>query len=123
MIEIRPAGAADAEAAARCHAACWREGYAGLLSEEELARTSGDLPRRIRIWESMIAAEPGPLLALDGPEVVGIAKAGTGRDDDIGLDLELVGFTDCDGSDREIAETGRNCHGRGRTGPAAHARA
>lgn len=90
MIEVRPARPDEAEAAARCHSACIREGYAELLSVEELARTSGDLRRRVRIWESMIASGPGPLLAVEGDEIIGIARAGKGRDDDLDLELELI---------------------------------
>ena len=87
MIGIRRANTDDVAAAARCHVACWREGYAGILSEDQLVL---DLPLRLRMWSSMVAADSRPWVATEDDAIIGLAKAGPGRDDDIDLDLELI---------------------------------
>ncbi|MFY0406322.1 GNAT family N-acetyltransferase [Solicola sp. PLA-1-18] len=86
---IRTATADDAEAAAACHVACWREAYAGLVDADVLARRTGDLATRIERWRAFATQDPPRWLATWGDEVVGFAAAGPGRDDDVEVALEL----------------------------------
>ena len=89
-VVIREATLDDAEAAATCHIACWREAYAGLVAPQVLARRTSDLADRTERWRHIIANFPPRRLAVDETgEVVGFAAAGPGRDDDIDVQLEL----------------------------------
>lgn len=93
---IRQAGVPDAEAGARCHVACWREAYAGVVEPARLAETTGDVDRRIAKWTGALAAgvvrwialNPDPGAAV-GDRVVGFSAAGPSRDEDAPTPLEL----------------------------------
>ncbi len=85
---LRTAVPQDAWALAGCHVQCWREAYAHLVSQEYLAAI--DVAGRAEMWERAISRGAAVHVAdLEG-EVVGLAVAGPGRDDDAGLpELEL----------------------------------
>lgn len=88
---VRRAAVEDAEAAARCHLACWREAYADLVDAAVLESQLGDLPGRTARWREMLGRGDDRWVAVvPTGEVVGFSAAGTGRDDDIDLPLELA---------------------------------
>lgn len=85
---MRRARPSDAEAGARCHAACWREAYADIVDPDVLSRSTDDLEGRIARWrEQLRRAIDDRYVALRGDEVVGFSSAGPGRDDLPGLEL------------------------------------
>jgi len=90
MITIREATLADAEAAAACHIACWREAYADVVAPHVLAQRTSDLNERTGRWRHIIASFPPRWLAVaEAGDVVGFSAAGPGRDDDVDVELEL----------------------------------
>jgi len=90
MITIRAATLDDAEAAAACHIACWREAYAGVVAPDVLAQRTSDLTERTARWRHIIASFPPRCLAVaEAGDVVGFSAAGPGRDDDVDVELEL----------------------------------
>lgn len=81
---LRPATPADAEAGARCHAACWREAYAAIVDPVVLRRSTDDLEGRTERWrEQLRCGVDDRWIAERGGEVVGFSSAGPGRDDDL----------------------------------------
>ena len=87
---IRAARVEDAEAAAACHIACWREAYAEIVDPTLLAERTSDLERRARRWRAGLEAGARRWLALTADRgVVGFAARGPGRDADIDLSCEL----------------------------------
>jgi GNAT superfamily N-acetyltransferase len=93
---IRRATPADAEPAAHCHMACWREAYAGIVEPTllaELATVETSLPR----WrdqlaggaERWIAEHPGGPDVPVADRVAGFAAPGMSRDTDAPTPLEL----------------------------------
>ena len=92
---IRRAGAADAEAWARCHRACWREAYGPLVDPARLERELGDEGAWTdAVRERLSVRSPvGPRswVAVDGAgEVVGIAVVGPARGDLVELTPEQL---------------------------------
>ena len=89
MTTIRAATLSEAEAAAACHIACWREAYADIVDPAVLAKRTSDLTERTERWRHIIANYPPRWLAIDGTgEVLGFSAAGPGRDDiDVALEL------------------------------------
>lgn len=85
---VRGATPDDAEAFSACHLACWREAYENLWGSERFAEFDPAklAIRRRREIESGVADHY--LAELDG-EVIGIAIAGAGRDDDAPAEREL----------------------------------
>ena len=89
-IAIRAATLDDAEAAAACHIACWKEAYADIVDPAVLAHRTSDLAERTERWRHITATYPPRWLAVDETgEVVGFSAAGPGRDEDIAVELEL----------------------------------
>jgi len=88
-VALRPATVADAESLARCHLACWREAYTGMVDPARLAQALGEVAARIERWRSILATAPGTLLAVEGDRLVGFAAAGPNRDPDVDLSTEL----------------------------------
>lgn len=82
--EVRPASPRDAITLARCHVACWREAYVGIVPADTLAARTGDLDARILRWEDILRTGPRRTwLAAAGDQALGFACAGAGRDDDL----------------------------------------
>jgi GNAT superfamily N-acetyltransferase len=96
-VEIRRALVADAEAAAHCHIACWREGYDDIVDPVRLAEMTGDPTRWFERWriaiedgaERWIAIHPDGLDAPVADRVIGFAAPGITRDHDTLYPLEL----------------------------------
>ncbi|WP_375426468.1 GNAT family N-acetyltransferase [uncultured Friedmanniella sp.] len=86
---IREALPDDAEGLGRCHLACWREAYTGLVPQDRLDVVLAAIDERVERWRRILAGFPGRLLAEDAGDVVGFAAAGASRDDDLALDQEL----------------------------------
>lgn len=86
---IRLAEAPDAEGLGRCHLACWREAYTGLVDADRLDAVLTRLDERVERWRRILAEPAGQLLAEHDGEVVGFASAGPGRDADLDLGTEL----------------------------------
>ncbi|WP_433160845.1 N-acetyltransferase family protein [Kribbella sp. CA-247076] len=94
--EIRPATVEDAEAAAWCHLLCWREAYADLVPADRLLEGTSDIDRRTERWvtnleegrKRWIALNPDPAAAVED-QVIGFSAAGSGRDEDAPVTLEL----------------------------------
>ncbi len=89
QVVVRRATLADAEAGARCHAACWGEAYTGIVEPERLAALTGDLEGRVAAWTRQLTRGDERWIAVDGDDVVGLASAGPNRDDDLPHLLEL----------------------------------
>jgi len=87
LVVLRPPTAADIEAAARCHLACWQEAYAGLIDADRLAAITSDLDWAIRVWRTLTSLDLMVILAMDGDLVVGFASAGPTTES--GLDVPL----------------------------------
>ena len=94
-IVIRPAAPADAEAIARVHVDSWRDTYTGIMPEPYLA-SQLDLPRREREWHEKLSRAPeggaagvGPVVAVVGRAVVGVAQGGPNRGTEEGCDGQL----------------------------------
>jgi GNAT superfamily N-acetyltransferase len=84
VVDVRTAGAADAEALAVVHVRSWRAAYAGLVDETHLAGL--DVDDRARLWRGRLAGGgPGAVtyLATIAADVVGFASVGPVRDEDL----------------------------------------
>ena len=90
--QVRRATPVDAAPLAACHAACWREAYTGLIAEEVIEARHGDLVRRARRWEQILAGEAPTWVGVDGHEVVGFASTGPPRDEEVSHLAELYGL-------------------------------
>ena len=66
----------DVDQIASIHVLCWRETYAGLLPDAEIAKR--DMKYRQNLWSKMIEAGTSHLSWIDG---VGFAQVGQQRDD------------------------------------------
>lgn len=86
---VRAATLDDADALGRVHAQVWRETYAGILSDEWIARVSDD--ERVERWKRILG-EPGAgrqwVVEVDG-HPVGFSASGPSRDDPPVRDHEL----------------------------------
>lgn len=81
MVDLRPAGAADARAVARISVESWQWAYAGLLPADLLAGL--DVEARAKRWASILS-EPKDgrtIVACRGPDVVGFTSFGPARDE------------------------------------------
>ncbi len=86
---LRRAVPADAEALAHLHLDVWDDAYTGLMPQQILDDRRAKVAARVESWHQIVRQEVPPLIAVtpDGP--IGFAKAGSRRDDDIDLELEL----------------------------------
>ncbi len=95
--DVRRARVADAEAAAHCHASCWREAYEGLVDPDRLAEATRDVDARTERWrvdledgaERWVAIHPDRDEAAVPDRVAGFAAPGICRDADAPYPLEL----------------------------------
>jgi GNAT superfamily N-acetyltransferase len=90
---IRQAGYADLEAAARAKALSWTESLVGVVPDEALRRQLEPqwLNRAAEQWRRVLDGGGYVWLVVDDDEeVVGVAHASIGRDDDAPTPLELV---------------------------------
>ncbi|MCZ2403362.1 GNAT family N-acetyltransferase [Paenarthrobacter sp. Z7-10] len=88
---IRAATAEDAEELVRMHTAAHEEAYGPLLPPEFFAGRRANIAARIEQRRDALLSGYVPLLAYDDDDgqLVGIAHAGPGRDDDAPTELEL----------------------------------
>lgn len=90
---IRQAGYADLEAAARTKALSWVESYEQLLDEDVQQRQLDPerISRTVTCWAEVLGGGGSIWLVVgDDGQVVGVAHAGIGCDDDAPTPLELV---------------------------------
>ena len=76
---IRRAVPADAVAVADCHTLCWRDAYAGLVSDDYLYSDAVE-QRRLSRWHQRLAETRAVWLAEDGGVVVGVASTDIARE-------------------------------------------
>ena len=89
-VVIRAAEVAEAERVARLQLDCWDDAYTGLVPQEVIDEGRRTLPERIARWREILA-EPAPTLVAEADgELAGFALAGSPRDQDIDVDLELM---------------------------------
>jgi GNAT superfamily N-acetyltransferase len=89
---IRQAGYPDLEAAAGAKAQTWVESLGDLLPEDVLQRQRDPerISRTVALWAEVLDGGGSIWLVVgDGGEVMGVAYAGIGRDDDAPTPLEV----------------------------------
>nr|WP_120522667.1 GNAT family N-acetyltransferase [Arthrobacter celericrescens] len=79
---VRPPRPGDAGAMAAMHFQAWQESYGHLLSEKFFAERKAHLPQRIEQYRTFIAGPNTWAVADVGGELVGLAAAGPGPDED-----------------------------------------
>jgi hypothetical protein len=89
---IRQATPEDAEAVVGMHTQVHEECYAPQLSAEFFLARRDSFPERVERRRQFLATTDPRLIALDGEDVVGLADAGPGRDEDGHAALELQAF-------------------------------
>lgn len=88
--QLRQAGPDDAEAVVRMHTLAHEECYAHLLSPEFFRARRDSIPERVERRRPHLDVPDPRIIALDADgEVVGLADAGPGRDEDGPVELEL----------------------------------
>ena len=88
--QLRQAGAGDAEAVVRMHTLAHEECYAHLLSPEFFRARRDSIPERVERRRLHLDVPDPRIIAVDSDgEVVGLADAGPGRDEDGPVGLEL----------------------------------
>ena len=88
--QLRQATSDDAEAVVRMHTLAHEECYPHLLSPEFFRARRASIPERVERRRPHLDVPDPRIIALDaGGEVVGLADAGPGRDEDGPEELEL----------------------------------
>ncbi len=88
--QIRQATPHDAEAVVRMHTLAHEETYGDHLSAEFFRARRESIPERVARRRTYLAGSDPRIIAVDANnEVVGLADAGPGRDDDGPMPLEL----------------------------------
>jgi GNAT superfamily N-acetyltransferase len=87
--EVRRAGKADAEAVTDCQTVCWREAYAGLVSDAYLYSDAVER-RRLDRWRERLAGSRDVWVAEADARVIGVASAGPARDEPPPAPAELM---------------------------------
>jgi GNAT superfamily N-acetyltransferase len=88
--QLRQASARDAEAVVRMHTLAHEECYAHLLSQEFFRARRDSIPERVERRRLHLDVPDPRIIAVDfDGEVVGLADAGPGRDEDGPVELEL----------------------------------
>ena len=89
-VVLRPARPEDAEALAHLHLDVWDDAYTGLMPQRILDERREKADERVARWQAILAEHHGNLLA-EGPDgLIGFAASGTGRDNDVDIELELM---------------------------------
>jgi len=89
-VTIRPAVPEDAEALTHLHLDCWDDAYTGLMPQQVLDDRRADVPARIERWRTILEQSDNTLVAEAPDGLVGFVSAGSGRDNDVDTDLELM---------------------------------
>lgn len=79
-VVLRQAVAADAEAGADLHIACWREAYGPLVGADALEKRLHDRTRWVDAWRRQLSAGTPRTMAVAGDDLVGFAMVGENRD-------------------------------------------
>jgi GNAT superfamily N-acetyltransferase len=83
-VSVRPAVGSDAPALADLQLACWDDEYGGVVPAEALAAMAQARGGIVERWRESATAAPGPryhvLVAMAGPEIVGLAAVGPAED-------------------------------------------
>lgn len=90
---IRQAGYPDLEAAAQTKAESWAESLHELVGDDALRwqREAEQISRTVTFWAEVLDGGGSVWLVVgDDGQVVGVAQAGIGRDDDAPTPLELI---------------------------------
>ncbi|MDQ0679809.1 GNAT superfamily N-acetyltransferase [Arthrobacter pascens] len=88
--QIRQASAEDADAVVRMHTLAHEECYAHVLPPEFFKARRASIPERVQRRRPYLDSTDPRIIALDGNnEIVGLADAGPGRDEDRPKTLEL----------------------------------
>lgn len=87
---IRRAEVSDAEALAHLHLDVWDDAYTGLMPQGILDDRRERVAERVERWAAILAGDHATVLAVAEEGLVGFASAGTGRDNDVGIGLELM---------------------------------
>jgi GNAT superfamily N-acetyltransferase len=88
-VVLRDAEPADAEPLARCHLACWRETYTGVVDPAPLQAALANPEARTERWQRILSGPHGTLVAVDDGEIIGFASTGPVQDEDADVPLEL----------------------------------
>lgn len=86
---VRPAVLSDAEALGHLHLDVWDDAYTGLVPQEILDDRRERAEERIQRWRDILAGEHANLVAESQEGLIGFARGGPGRDNDIDIELEL----------------------------------
>ncbi len=93
-VSVRPALSLDAPALAAIQLDSWRAGYAGVVPDQALTAMAAGRDEIVDRWRLSITEPPGRryhvLVAMAGPELVGLAAVGPAEDDE-GLNPAVVG--------------------------------
>jgi GNAT superfamily N-acetyltransferase len=88
-VALRTAEARDAERLTQLHLDCWDDAYPGLVPQRILDERRADPEARLARWRAILDdGEPTVLADHDG-ELIGFARSGAGRDNDVDVDTEL----------------------------------
>ncbi len=88
--QLRRADPEDADAVVRFHTLVHEEAYAHLLSPEFFRGRRASIPERVERRRPYLDVPDPRIIAVDANnEIVGLADAGPGRDDDGPVELEL----------------------------------
>ena len=80
---------ADAVAVANCHTLCWRETYAGLVSDDYLYSAAVER-RRLSRWEERLGGTRAVWLAEDDGVIVGVASTDVAQDREAPVPVQLM---------------------------------
>jgi GNAT superfamily N-acetyltransferase len=86
---IRRAVPADAVAVADCHTLCWREAYAGLVSDDYLYSAAVER-RRLSRWQERLAGTRVVWLAEDAKLVIGVASTDVAQEPEAPVPIHLT---------------------------------
>jgi GNAT superfamily N-acetyltransferase len=89
-VVIRAAEVAEAERVAVLQLDCWDDAYTGLIPQEVLDEGRQRIDARTERWRELLVEETPTLVAEADGELAGFVRAGTPRDQDIDIALELI---------------------------------
>jgi GNAT superfamily N-acetyltransferase len=88
---IRQATPVDAEALGHLHLDVWDDAYTGLMPQQLLDDRREKVAERIERWRDILTSGEGTTYVAAGPDgLIGFASAGSGRDPDLDLEVELT---------------------------------